>query len=179
MKNYNADVANMLTKCLSEAIDVDFRKVSRDDKHVYSTTLLYKLLKDYNDMNDRMISNSFSESMGVSKNRSSIYTSLKKVDVYYSSHSEFRLFYDSFFKDKFRLRIVKEESRKKYLDIQKAKDIELRPVVSFMQLKRQELIDSVSKLPEDKLNEIKYLVDLRIKSWDWKSKDICEIIEGS
>ena len=36
----------------------------------------------------------------------------------------------------------------------------------------------INTIPEDKLDEIYELVNLRIKSWAWKSKDHCTIIEG-
>ena len=126
-----------------------------------------------------MMSEYFKEVIGVSKNRSAIYTSLKKIDVYYSSHKEFRCFYDSFFKDKFELRLEKEARRKEYLNAEYARKIQLKPVVSFINHKRRLLLDTVSKLPDHRIIEIKELIDLRIKSWSWKSKDNCQIIEAS
>lgn len=178
-RDYNLDVANMLVKCLSEAANVDFREVSKENKHVYSTSLLYKLFKDYNGMNDRMMSDYFKEVMGVSKNRSAIYTSLKKVDIYYSSHEDFRCLYDSFFNDKIDARVEKETKRKEYLSKEDDRKSELKNRVSFAEFSRKKLINTVKELPEDRFKEIKELVELRIKSWSWKSRDRCEIIEAS
>jgi hypothetical protein len=38
------------------------------------------------------------------------------------------------------------------------------------------LIDTV---PEERREEVFNVVNLRIKSWSWKSKDQCQIIESS
>ena len=42
-----------------------------------------------------------------------------------------------------------------------------------------ELQNLVAKIPKDKEHEIKNLIDLRIKSWQWKSKDTLKVYSGS
>jgi len=37
------------------------------------------------------------------------------------------------------------------------------------------LIDSV---PQDRRDEVREIVSLRVKSWNWKNKDECQIIQG-
>ena len=44
---------------------------------------------------------------------------------------------------------------------------------------RNELHDLIDTIPEDKRKEMYEMINLRIKSWEWKNKDRCEIIESS
>ena len=179
MDDYDLTVANMIANYFSEATGFDLRSESRTPRYSYLKSMLYKLFKDYNDMNDRMISEYFRDEIGVSKNRSAIYTALNKVDVYYLNYKEFRDYYDTFFKDKIKQRWEKEAERKEYLATKKVKRSKFNDTVSFIELNRSSLKESISNLPDNKVKEIRDLVNLRIKSWDWKSEDSCEIIDCS
>ena len=179
MKDYDLTVANMIANYFSEATGFDLRSESRTPRYSYLKSMLYKLFKDYNDMNDRMISEYFRDEIGVSKNRSAIYTALNKVDVYYLNYKEFRDYYDTFFKDKIEQRWKTEVKRKEYLAKKKVKRSKFNDTVSFTELNKNVLREIISKLPDNKVKEIKDLVELRIKSWSWKVEDNCEIIECS
>ena len=179
MNDYDLTVANMIANYFSEATGFDLRSESRTPRYSYLKSMLYKLFKDYNDMNDRMISEYFRDEIGVSKNRSAIYTALNKVDVYYLNYKEFRDYYDTFFKDKIEQRWKTEVKRKEYLAKKKVKRSKFNDTVSFTELNKNVLREIISKLPDNKVKEIKDLVELRIKSWSWKVEDNCEIIECS
>ena len=179
MNDYDLTVANMIANYFSEATGFDLRSESRTPRYSYLKSMLYKLFKDYNDMNDRMISEYFRDEIGVSKNRSAIYTALNKVDVYYLNYKEFRDYYDTFFKDKIEQRWKTEVKRKEYLAKKKVNRGKFNDTVSFTELNKNVLREIISKLPDNKVKEIKDLVELRIKSWSWKVEDNCEIIECS
>ena len=179
MEDYDLTVANMIANYFSEATGFDLRSESRTPRYSYLKSMLYKLFKDYNDMNDRMISEYFRDEIGVSKNRSAIYTSLNKIDVYYLNYKEFRDYYDTFFKDKIEQRWKTEAKRKEYLASKKSKQSKFNDTVSFTELNKNVLREIISKLPDNKVKEIKDLVELRVKSWSWKVEDNCEIIECS
>jgi hypothetical protein len=179
MEDYDLTVANMIANYFSEATGFDLRSERRTPRYSYLKSMLYKLFKDYNDMNDRMISEYFRDEIGVSKNRSAIYTALNKVDVYYLNYKEFRDYYDTFFKDKIEQRWKTEVKRKEYLAKKKVKRSKFNDTVSFTELNKNVLREIISKLPDNKVKEIKDLVELRIKSWSWKVEDNCEIIECS
>lgn len=55
-----------------------------------------------------------------------------------------------------------------------------KPIIkSFIPKKQETKLEAlINTIPEDKIDEIYELVNLRIKSWSWKSKDHCTIIEG-
>ena len=179
MEDYDLTVANMIANYFSEVTEFNLSSESRTPRYSYLKSMLYKLFKDYNDMNDRMISEYFRDEIGVSKNRSAIYTALNKVDVYYLNYKEFRDYYDTFFKDKIEQRWKTEVKRKEYLAKKKVKRSKFNDTVSFTELNKNVLREIISKLPDNKVKEIKDLVELRIKSWSWKVEDNCEIIECS
>ena len=179
MNDYDLKVANMIANYFSEVTEFNLSSESRTPRYSYLKSMLYKLFKDYNDMNDRMISEYFRDEIGVSKNRSAIYTALNKVDVYYLNYKEFRDYYDTFFKDKIEQRWKTEVKRKEYLAKKKVKRSKFNDTVSFTELNKNVLREIISKLPDNKVKEIKDLVELRIKSWSWKVEDNCEIIECS
>ena len=179
MNDYDLKVANMIANYFSEVTEFNLSSESRTPRYSYLKSMLYKLFKDYNDMNDRMISEYFRDEIGVSKNRSAIYTALNKVDVYYLNYKEFRDYYDTFFKDKIEQRWKTEVKRKEYLAKKKVKRSKFNDTVSFTELNKNVLREIISKLPDNKVKEIKDLVELRVKSWSWKVEDNCEIIECS
>ena len=99
--------------------------------------------------------------LGYKVDRSTIYVSLSCLETNYKMNPAWRGYYDKFFidfKEKYKpVHILnkKDDREKDKLDV---------------------LIDSIAK---NKREEIYELVNLRVKSWEWKSKDRCEIIEGS
>tara|TARA_R110000737_G_scaffold1601_3_gene4868 strand:+ start:2176 stop:2727 length:552 start_codon:yes stop_codon:yes gene_type:complete len=179
MEDYDLRVAKMISKHFSQNTGLDLKSISKTPRNTYLRSLLYKLLKDNNSMKDRMISHYFENYVGIKRNRSAIFTSLSKINLYYTNYSEFRNYYDVFFKDKIKGRIKKELKTREFLASRKLKKTEPNDNVSFNKFNRESLNEVISKLPEDKVKEIRDLVNLRIKSWDWKSNDNCQVIECS
>ncbi len=171
MKKYNLEVANMLCNYFSELTGFELGGRGRTPKESYLRALLYRVLKDLNDMNDRAIARHFTEVVGDRRNRSSVYHAFNKMDVYYTNYKEFRDYYDIFFKDKVleRQELEANEQRLRYITLSK--------MVSFSDSKRIEISKMIEGVPDDKIQEIRDLINLRIKSWSWKAKNEYEIIE--
>ncbi len=156
MITYNKNKAIELYNDFKQLTKVDVFNKSRKTKIMTLRSLFYKVLQDNNFMNDREIAEFFTE-MEDKRNRSSIYASLTKMEHYYLNFDYFREIYDLYFYD------LKEHQGQYKLDRQ--------------QDKLDSLIDTVEcKIRRDELYE---MVNLRIKSWSWKVKDRCEIIEGA
>ena len=78
---------------------------------------------------------------------------------YYNSDSVAKI-YDQYFEDKREERIAKMSTKYNYSS------------------KLSKLQDLLKDIPVQKENEIYELVLLRMKSWYWKSKDNCKVVEG-
>ena len=46
-------------------------------------------------------------------------------------------------------------------------------------IKTNPILDVLKDIPEDKIDEVIERINILKKSWDWKSKDKCEVIEAS
>ena len=177
MSNKRADYskvqANRMLKEFESLSGVDPLIYSQKPKDAYFRALLYKVLMDFNYMNDRQIAEFFL-TKGITRTRVAVFHAVSKVDIYYLNYSDFRDVYNVYFDDK------AEESKE--LDnklIEKAKGASDRANKKFKEIIKDDLYFLIHKLPLDKRDEIYELVNLRVKSWDWKSKDKCEIIESS
>jgi hypothetical protein len=179
MEDYDLEVAKMIAKHFSENTGLDLKSISKTPRNSYLRSLLYKLLKDNNSMKDRMISHYFENYVGIKRNRSAVFTSLSKISLYYNSYKEFRDYYDVFFKDRIEDRFEQEAKTREFLEARKLKRSEPSEKVSFVKFNRDCLNEVISNLPEERVKEIRDLVNLRIKSWNWKSNDNCQIIECS
>jgi predicted RNase H-like nuclease len=123
---------------------------------------------------------------GVKRDRSSIYHSVSKVDIYYLNYKEFRMFYDSYFDDKKEdyldekdVKIEAEVLKNTSTRLSKEDYIELQNYRT-RDITQKDLLDKlIESLPEDKRSDIYDMVNLRVKSWDWKSKNEYEIIEST
>ena len=171
LRDYNLKEANKILDNLVELTGFNIKDNSRKPTQAYLRAILYKNLMTFNYMNDRMISNWFKE-QGLTKDRVSILHAVKKIDVYYLNYEGFRNVYDKYYKDKIKEGQVLSSKTKK---TKKNNDFSL-PNNSRIYDPLQNLID---ELPMDKRWEIYEMVNLRIKSWSWKNKDHCEIIQGS
>ena len=60
---------------------------------------------------------------------------------------------------------------------ERLRDITLSKMVSFSDSKRIEISKMIEGVPDDKIQDIRDLISLRIKSWSWKAKNEYEIIE--
>jgi hypothetical protein len=169
---YNKDRADELAEEFMTKTGVDVFSKSRKEEQVFLRTLFYKVLVHYNRMIDQNIADWYKEH-GVSKNRSSIFIALKKIDMYYKLNYTFRDVYDMYFNNKARKRIALEKAEMEALNSikNKRKPLTLKKSKDALDL----LIENIEP---DKRKEIYDLVSLRVKSWEWKSKDDCQIIEG-
>ena len=171
--HYNEEIANELLDNYIKLTGFDLHSRQRRPEDAYIRCLFYKILKDLNDMNDRMIAE-FLEAKGRKTNRVSVYQALTKVETYYTSFKRFRQFYDVYFSDQKELGI-KRDRRKKIAFKETIKEIDTRQ--SKIGMDALEVF--ISNVPFDKRPEILELVTLRVKSWEWKAKNEYEIIEGS
>jgi hypothetical protein len=176
-QKYNVEKANLLADNFKKLTNIDFKDTGKKTESMYLRMLFYKILTDMNNMNDRQIEDWFKEFHNVKRNRSSIYHALRKTEIYYNSFPKFRYYYDKYFSDAKELH--KEQKRLELNRKMKAlgepkREESMLPI----EKKRNSLKDVIESLPADRLMEIERLLTLRIKSWSWKSKDQCQIIDG-
>ena len=169
--NYNKEVADDLVNDFCELTKLNIADNSRTNEKAFFRALLYKVLNDLNGMNDRMISDYFAQ-QNILRNRSSIFHALKKIDVYYDNYPKFKNVYDIYFNDKKEDSLKKERAKLERLKKQTKKIKQL-----LLDREKDTLNMLIDTIPKNKREEIYEMVNLRIKSWDWKSKDKCEVIE--
>ena len=46
-------------------------------------------------------------------------------------------------------------------------------------IKTNPILEVLQDIPEDKIDEVIERINIMKKSWDWKSKDKCEVIQAS
>ena len=173
IRTYNVEAAKQLADKFVEITEIDLTSTSRYQDEAYFRALLYKIMVDINGMNDRMISDWFQD-MGVRRNRSSIFHALRKIDIYYESYVNFRNVYDLFFDDK-----KKERERIESKKSEKVRIINERIAKKLEIGERNRIHGLADVIPKDRIEEMYEMMTLRIKSWNWKSKDKCEIINSS
>jgi len=171
--HYNEEIANELLNNFINLTGFDLQSRKRRPEDAYIRCLFYKILKDLNDMNDRMIAEFF-EAKGRKTNRVSVYQALTKVETYYTSFKRFRKFYDVYFSDQKELGI-KRDRRKKIAFKETIKEIDTRQ--SKIGMDALEVF--ISNIEFEGRPEILELVKLRVKSWEWKAQNKYEIIECS
>ena len=184
MADYNLEIANSLARYYKELTGIDYKSTRRTPKDAYLRSLFYKILVDLNEMNDRMISEYFEKVYKTHRNRASIYHSLLKIDVYYTNYKEFRDFYDNFFLDKADIRDIedlrqKRIKRKAELEQERLYKLKIMNRISESKKRRIALDDLIATIDDNRIEEIKEMISLRIKSWSWKAKNEYEIIECS
>ena len=172
MLGYNKDNADELAKDFEELTGIQLNSDSRETDIMITRTLFYKILKDLNFMNDRMISEWF-ELRGVNKGRSSITHALHKIGIYYKSYAVFRNRYNIYFNDRAEEFLSIEQTQKKAI-----KDVKQNLHTNILNKGKDSLDILIDSVPQDKRDEVREIVSLRIKSWSWKNKDKCQIIQG-
>lgn len=131
---------------------------SRKTKYVVLRTLFFYICKNLLDLNDQFLEDWVLRNKGLKRDRSSIYCSLTKMDLYLKNYPYVgELYYKYFPKD---------------ADIDEIKTNEISN--SFTKIKA--ITESIKDYPEDYLSELEEMIYLKVKSWEWKSKDKCEII---
>jgi hypothetical protein len=173
IRTYNVEAAKQLSEKFVEITGLDLTSKTRHQEESYLRALLYKVMVDINGMNDRMISDWFQD-MGVKRNRSSIFHALRKINVYYENYVKFRNIYDLFFDDKKKQRERIESKRSERVRI-----INERIAKKLETGERNKIHELADVIPDDRIDEMYEMMNLRIKSWNWKSKDKCEIIDSS
>ena len=172
MLGYNKDNADELAKDFEELTGIQLNSDSRETDIMITRTLFYKILKDLNFMNDRMISEWF-ELRGVNKGRSSITHALHKIGIYYKSYALFRNRYNVYFNDRAEEFLSIEQTQKKAI-----RDIKQNLHTSISNKNKDALDILIDSVPQDRRDEVREIVSLRVKSWNWKNKDECQIIQG-
>ena len=173
MLDYSKENADELAKDFELLTGINLGSDSRETEIMITRTLFYKVLKDLNFMNDRMISEWFAL-RGSKKGRSSITHALSKVSVYYKSYANFRTKYNIYFNDKAEEFITLEKSKRKAL-----KDIKDNLNTNIANKGKDGLEIIINTVTNQyRRDELRDLIDMRIKSWSWKSKDEYQIIEG-
>ena len=176
---YDLNGANKIFKEFQYRFDIDILTKTNKAKYATKRALLYHIMYNLNDMIDCQIEH-FLSTKDVLILRPSIYKSRNKVDDYYKKHSEFKEIYDIYFADKTNLNNKIE--RKKELGRQKRKAMLLKKNanvdIESKGYNHDPLQVLINELPLDKRSEILGLVSLRVKSWEWKTKDNYEIIES-
>ena len=171
-KDYSNVNANKILKDFENLSQVDPLIKSQKSKDVYFRALLYKVLMEFNYMNDRQVEALFF-SKGVKRTRVAIYHAVSKVDMYYDNFADFRELYNVYFDDKLnQTKIIETKIRSK------ENDLNNRVNSNTLQVKADKLQLLINKVPSHRRDEIFKTLDLRIKSWAWKSRDKCLVIEG-
>ncbi len=162
-KRYDKERADLLAERFEKLTGVDIDSKSRIVKEATLKALFWKILVDFNYMNDRNISEWYKD-RGVSRNRSSIHIAMSKVGLYYSNYKFFRGIYSMYYS---------EEPESDFNEEKVTKVLK-----SYNEHQKDKLNDLINSLPAEKRTEIYELVNLRVKSWSWKAKNEYEIIEG-
>lgn len=172
MRGYNKQIADDLAKDYEQLTGIELNSNSRKTEIMITRTLFYKILKDLNFMTDEMISDWFS-TRGVQKGRSSITHAVKKIGIYYKSFASFRNTYNVYFNDKGEEFLTIEQAQKKRLN-----DSKQNIYTNTLNKDKDALEVLIDTIPEDRREEVREIVSLRVKSWSWKTKDQCQIIQG-
>ena len=170
-REYNKETANLLAQKFEKLTGVDLDSRSRVVKEATLKALFWKILMDFNYMNDRNISEWYKD-RGVSRNRSSIHIAMSKIDIYYSNYEFFRDVYHCYYNEQ--PESYKRDYRKRAVQKEKVTKV----LKSYNEHQKDKLNHLIDSLPAEKRAEIYELVNLRVKSWDWKAKNEYEVIEG-
>jgi hypothetical protein len=172
-KDYNKAEADNIFKKYNELSRFNPLIKTRETKAVYFRALLYKVLMDFNYMNDRQIADYFL-TKGKKMNRVSILQAVKKIGIYYRDFADFRNLYDVYFADKTEENILLKKRQNDRIN-------KLNTRVSKTASKKDNdaLNNLINDLPLDRRSEVLERLELMVKSWSWKSRDKCEIIESS
>jgi hypothetical protein len=172
-KDYSITEANKIFKKYNELSRFDPLIKTRETKAVYFRALLYKVMMEFNYMNDRQIANYFL-SKGRKIDRVSVFQAVRKIDIYYRDFADFRNLYDVYFEDKSEdNRLIQERKTNRLNKLNSKVD------KSAAKYNNDALNKLINNLPLHRRDEVLERLQLMVKSWAWKSRDKCEIIEAS
>lgn len=142
-------------------VTINILDKSRQTEFIAFRCLFYKILRDVYGYNYRESCKWFGV-RGLSRNHATILHGIRQVDSLYLKYEWFRRVYDLYFFDK-------QNDDERYLsDVSKSKRMADDPLSVL-----------IKSIPQERREEIYELVNLRVKSWEWKNKDKCLVVEGS
>ena len=144
------DVANYI----EETYDIDLGNTKKTNRQVALRALFCYVLYENLNLTDRLISEWLIDNRGLKKDRSTIWFLINKIEEYLINFPYIVPAYEYFMKND----VVHHQNLPKGV---------------FLSNK---MIDAVKDIPENRVDEIIELINLRKKSWEWKSKDKYEII---
>lgn len=181
MKKYDFKKAERLTQEFRKRTNIDLKNESRNKDEVSKRALFYKVLTEFNNMKYPMISDFLKEAFGIKKDRGSIRSALNKIDTYYLSCDNFRAIYDDYFSD--RANISEKEElilMKKSDENERLNRLNIRRSMTKYERLRMDLDSLILTIPDERINEIIQHLELRVKSWSWKSNaDKCKVFSCS
>ena len=140
-------------------------KKSREVGFIEYRQLFQTILKNKLKLSYRSICE-FTEHKGYPVTHASVINNVKRTtETNYYAYPYIANIYDYYFNDKSKQREDKEQDKRYYQRINYGKN--------------DKLWELVRNIPEDKEQEVIDLVNLRIKSWDWKTKDNCRVYNGT
>lgn len=143
-----------------DVLEVDLLNKTRKSMTIEFRSLFNTLLTNKYKLKNTNILH-FYETKGVEFNHAAVINSLNKFETYCNSSPEIKeLYYELYSfankKRKYKQKLIKIDKRN------------LTPI--------QKIVDNLTVSQQE---EIKELIELRIKSWEWKSKDNIKIFQGS
>ena len=159
MTPYDINKANKALEKFSKLTGFNIQDTSRKTEVIALKTLFYYVLNNDLFLNDNQISN-FYKTKGIKANRSSIYHSLSKFDMYYKDFNIIQEYYKIYFDIK---EISQEEADLKIEHLTLNED-------------KKALYELLDTLEDNQLKDIREMVNLRVKSYAWKSLDKYEVI---
>ena len=169
---YDFELATELLEDFNSKINYDLTIKSRKPEVCYSKSLLYTILSRKANMNDRCIYE-FLNKKNIVSVRSSICASRNKIDSYYKDSNYIRKIYDMYFDDKNEMFLIDKKLNRIKI---REEAIEKKKKAIFAN--DDFLVQLVRNVPKEKRKEVYDLIELRIKSWSWKTNDKCDVYEG-
>lgn len=151
MKNRNKE-ADKLVRDFCKVTGYDIHDRSRKTQTMLKRSLLYHVLNKENNMNDQAIEDYLCKKK-VKADRSSIYHSMSKLDMYYENFDYFKTVYDTYFDDK-----------KKSLE-----EVKLKIDSITLNKDKKAIYELIDDLSDTQLSDIREMIGLRIKSYAWKT----------
>ena len=157
LRKFNDEVLKMINETaeyIENYYDIDLGDTKKTNELVAIRALFFYIVYEKYNVNDRLISDWLEENRGLRKNRSTIWFAINKIDEYLINFEYIRDTYDYFMDN----------------GVVHATNLPKSVVLS------EKIIDAVKDIPPRRVDEIVEVINLRKKSWEWKSKDKCEII---
>lgn len=158
LRKFNDEVLDRISE-IAEYIEsehnINLGDSKKTNKQVALRALFCYLLYDRLNVTDRLIAEWLIENRGLRKNRSTIWFLINKIDEYLINFPYIVPTYNRFIHNE----VVHHQNLPKGVFLS------------------SRMIDAVKDIPDNRVDEIIELINLRKKSWEWKSKDEYEIIE--